>query len=75
MGDIRTIFDNISNDVLLDYMQISMLVGRSLPTLKRWKRDGQMPAPVMFGGMPRFRAGDIRTWLRGDRTIAETSAA
>jgi predicted DNA-binding transcriptional regulator AlpA len=63
--DIRVVFAELSDDVLLDDHQVAMLAGRSTPTIKRWRRDGKTPPTVMLNGLPRYRAGDIRAWLRG----------
>jgi predicted DNA-binding transcriptional regulator AlpA len=63
--DIRFIFDRLSDDALIDDLQTSLLAGRSVPTIKRWRRDGKTPPIVMLNGFPRYRAGDIRAWLRG----------
>jgi predicted DNA-binding transcriptional regulator AlpA len=64
--DIRVIFDDLCDDVLLDDHQVALLAGRSTPTIKRWRRDGKTPSIVMLNGLPRYRVGDIRAWLRGE---------
>lgn len=71
--DIRFIFDRLSDDGLLDDFQTSLLAGLSVPTIKRWRAAGKMPPATFFNGRPRYRAGDIRAWLRGG--VAATVAA
>jgi len=63
--DIRLLFDRLSPDALLDDSQLGALAGRSPATIKRWRRTGKAPPVVMLNGLPRFRAGDARIWLRG----------
>jgi len=63
--DIRLVFDRLSDDALLDDMQLGALAGRSAATIKRWRRLRKAPPVVMLNGLPRFRAGDARLWLRG----------
>jgi hypothetical protein len=63
--DIRFVFDKLSDDVLLDDIQVGLLADRSPATIKRWRREGRMPPAVMLNGLPRHRAGNVRPWLRG----------
>lgn len=63
--DIRTIFDRLSDDALLDDAQLGALAGRSAGTIKRWRRLGKTPPIVMLNGLPRIRVGDARPWLKG----------
>jgi hypothetical protein len=63
--DIRTVFDRLSDDALLDDAQLGALAGRSAGTIKRWRRLGKTPPIVMLNGLPRIRVGDARPWLRG----------
>jgi hypothetical protein len=63
--DVRVVFDQLSDDALLDDMQFGQLTGRAPATVKRWRREGKTPPPLLLNGAPRFRVGDIRSWLRG----------
>jgi hypothetical protein len=63
--DVRVIFDQLSDDALLDDMQLGQLAGRSPMTIKRWRRQHKTPPHISLNGCPRFRVGDIRPWLRG----------
>lgn len=65
--DIRVVFDVLSDAVLLDDHQVAVLAGRSTPTIKRWRREGKTPPIIHLNGLPRYRVGDIREWLLGDR--------
>jgi hypothetical protein len=68
--DILLIFDQLSDSVLLDDSQTALLAGRSVPTIKRWRRQGKTPPVVMLNGLPRYRAGDVRAWLNGSAAAA-----
>ena len=63
--DVRVIFDQLSDDALLDDFQVGLLAGRAAMTIKRWRREKKTPPFVSLNGCPRFRVGDIRPWLRG----------
>ena len=63
--DVRLVFDQLSNDALLDDAQLGQLAGRSPMTIKRWRREKKTPPFVSLNGCPRFRVGDLRPWLRG----------
>ena len=63
--DVRVVFDQLSDDALLDDMQLGQLAGRSPATIKRWRREKKTPPHLSLNGAPRFRVGDIRPWLRG----------
>jgi hypothetical protein len=66
--DIRTIFDNLSDDALLDDGQVAVVAHVSRPTIKRWRREKKGPRVTMLNGLPRSRVGDVREWLRAGRT-------
>jgi hypothetical protein len=63
--DIRLVFDKLSEDSLLDDVQLGQLAGRSPATIKRWRREKKTPPPLLLNGFPRFRVGDVRPWLQG----------
>jgi hypothetical protein len=63
--DIRLVFDKLSDDALLDDFQLGVLAGRAAMTIKRWRRLKKAPRHVVLNGLPRFRVGDVRPWLRG----------
>jgi hypothetical protein len=69
--DIRKIFGELADDVLLDRRQTGEVVGRAAPTLQRWDRDGKSPRAILLNGRPRYRVGDLRTWLRGTANPSE----
>jgi hypothetical protein len=68
--DIRMVFDRLSDDALLDDLQLGALAGRSAATIKRWRRLGKTPPVVLLNGLPRIRVGDARPWLRGETSQA-----
>ena len=63
--DVRFVFDKLSDDALLDDNQVALLAGRAVSTIKRWRAEGITPPVVTLRDLPRYRAGDIRAWLRG----------
>jgi hypothetical protein len=69
--DIRKIFGELADDVLLDRRQAGEVVGRSAPTLQRWDRERKWPPAVLLNGRPRYLVGSLRTWLRGTANPSE----
>jgi hypothetical protein len=65
--DIRTIFDSLSDDALLDDGQVAIVADVSRPTIKRWRRKKKGPRITMLNGLPRSRVGDVREWLKAGR--------
>jgi hypothetical protein len=63
--DIRLVFDRLSDDALLDDQQLGLLAGRAPTTIKRWRRERKSPPWVSLHGAARYRAADVRAWLRG----------
>ncbi len=35
----------------------------SVRTIRRWRRDGSLPAPLQIGGSLRWRECDLQAWL------------
>jgi hypothetical protein len=66
--DVRLVFDQLSEDALLDDGQVAVIADVSRPTIKRWRRDKKGPRVTMLNGLPRNRVGDVRAWLREGRT-------
>jgi hypothetical protein len=54
-ADIRTIFDSLSNDALLDDGQVALVADVSRPTIKRWRREKKGPRVTMLNGLPQPR--------------------
>lgn len=53
-------------DALLSRRVTAALTGLSPFTLDRWAKVGRFPAPVYLGPqLKRWRAGEVRHWLRG----------
>ena len=53
--DVRVVFDQLSDDALLDDAQLGQLAGRSPMTIKRWRREKKTPPFVSLNGCPRFQ--------------------
>jgi predicted DNA-binding transcriptional regulator AlpA len=76
-AEIKKTFDSLSEDILLDTHQTGAVLGVSVAALKVWRQAAQHggplrgPKPLIVGGsLVRYRAGDIREWLR---TLAKRS--
>jgi hypothetical protein len=67
--DIQLIFDDLSDDVLIDDGQFAAVADVAPSTIKRWRREGKTPPVVMLNGRPRHRVGNVRPWLRGRPSI------
>lgn len=51
-------------DALLSIDQVARLLGVETRTIRRWRKDGVIPAPVSFGGQLRWRLATISEWIR-----------
>lgn len=49
---------------LLNVRDVAKLTGLAERTVHRFADCGKMPAPVRIGGAVRWRAGEIREWIR-----------
>ena len=56
---------NLPDDALLNRNQIHALTGFSLPTLKKWAREGRGPAITYVEGRPRTTVRAYRAWVGG----------
>lgn len=57
--------DELPASALLTPRQVVGVSGFSIPTLKRWAKEGKGPRVVTIEGRPRYRADDVREWLSG----------
>lgn len=61
--------DTLPADALLSRKQLMALTGLCLTTLKAWARKrGKGPKVTTIEGRPKYRAGDVRAWIRGEAT-------
>lgn len=51
-----------------DQAQAAKYLGKSVETLRRWRREGAGPAYAEVGGTPRYSLASLDDWLRG-RTV------
>jgi hypothetical protein len=72
-ADIRTVFHALSDEALLDDLQIALIADVSRPTIKRWRREKIGPRVTMLNGLPRSRVGDVREWLKAGRGKEEVN--
>ncbi len=42
---------------------VSRLIGKSVKTLERWRRDGEGPAWIKVGKTPRYEANTLCIWM------------
>lgn len=58
--------DKLPDSVLLTRKQVQEISGFALITLKVWAKSGRGPKITWIEGRPRFRAADVRSWMRGN---------
>lgn len=62
--DPRLNFDLLSDDTLLDQREVAAILGLSPWTVQVWRARRRGPAYIRLGDrLPRYRVGDVRTWL------------
>ena len=49
---------------LVDIKQVARLLGVSIKTVRRMKRRGQLPRPVLIGRSVRWRLADIERYIK-----------
>lgn len=63
-ADPRMDFDLLSEDTLLDQREVAAVLGLSAWTVQMWRQRKKGPAYIRLGDrLPRYRVGDLRTWL------------
>jgi len=56
--------------------KLSETLGIAMPTLRRWERNGSMPASTRFGGRIRYwNMGILKSWLKSLETIPKEMQA
>ncbi len=50
-------------DRLLSVTQLAELLGVPVPTLYKWRSQGQGPASLKVGRYVRYRPADVQAWL------------
>lgn len=69
--DFRVTFKLLDDDALIDAPEFSELCKITVGALHTRNYRGELPpASPRSGRHLRWRAGDVRTWMRGDSTIA-----
>ena len=63
------------NTILLTEAEVAKLLGKSIITLARWRREGYGPVAARVGRSPRYTRESLATFMRansiapgGDRT-------
>lgn len=56
-------FDDLPNSALVRLPAVQALFSISAPTVWRWSKSGELPAPVKVGGVTCWRVGDLREKL------------
>ena len=63
-----TDFDTLPDSALLDVKEIRFLAGRSPASIWRDVKRGRLPRPISIGpNASRWRAADVRTYLKGTK--------
>ncbi|QIN60909.1 hypothetical protein SBC1_08880 [Caballeronia sp. SBC1] len=60
-------FDRLPDAAHVDVGVVAAIYGISVATVKRRVKDGKLPAPHEICGMKRFKVGDLRAHVQGDR--------
>lgn len=53
-----------SPSLLIAQRELADLIGASERTVQRMRHEGLLPAPLKFGGRPRWRRADIERWVK-----------
>lgn len=65
MNDFRRTFKDLDDSVLIDIEEYGSLMGISLPGMNMRRHQGELAEPAIQGGkLLRWRAGDVRVWLK-----------
>ena len=54
-------------DALMDAKQVAALFGVGVRTLRRWRHEKRIPAPLKLKGPLRWRRSDVERWLEDHR--------
>ena len=57
--------DDLPDNALITREQLSLAANVSISSLKRYEKAGRGPEVVRIEGLPRYRVGKARTWMRG----------
>ena len=56
--------------------KLSETLGITMPTLRRWERNGSMPASIRFGGRIRYwNTGILKVWIKSLESIPKEMQA
>jgi hypothetical protein len=66
-----SVLDDAPDDTLLSFAELSALSGWAVVTLRLWASQGRGCPVRRVEGRPRFRLGDVRSWLQGDESKPE----
>lgn len=50
--------------LLVDIKAVAVMLGRSVASIQRDDKAGRIPGPLTLGGSKRWRAGELRAWVR-----------
>ena len=56
---------------LLNAKAVANRIGCDAKTVQRWRSAGELPPAIVIGGIVRWEAEDIETWLRSRKENAE----
>ncbi|HEY6590374.1 MAG TPA: helix-turn-helix domain-containing protein [Actinomycetota bacterium] len=51
--------------------EVAELLKVSVGTVRRWRREGIGPPVLWAGGRPRYRRGDVDSWLQREQESEE----
>lgn len=65
MDDFRRIFKDLDDSALIDIEEYGQLLGITPAAMAQRRHTGDLAEPCIQGGkLLRWRAGDVRAWLR-----------
>ena len=65
---------NSSGFIKID--QLSETIGVPMPTIRRWERNGSMPASIRFGGRIRYwKVATLKQWIETLESIPKDQQA
>ena len=55
---------DVQSDELIGPKAAAEVLGCNARTLRRWKREGRLPPPIVLGRTPKWRRGEIEELVR-----------
>ena len=66
MNNRNELEHSLEGKLLIPGRELARLIGVDVSTLRRWSKEGHIPAPVRVGGRVLWRADILSEWLSQD---------